>query len=370
MKRSILISICILMAAVFLTAGSIPGASAQLAPISPTQPAGEYRTVNYSNGDSYSGYFVSGKYNGTGQYTWANGDQYSGEFSDGQISGFGQLTYANGEFWSGSFVNGQISNGKGTFAVGTGGDRFTGYWVKGQPDGSGTLTRANGTSQQVTYQNGQAVLPGSSGSQNMGENPFRGLSVGSTVWFGRYEQDNNYNNGSEAIQWKVLDIRDGKALLLSVYGLETMAYHYQSQSMTWENCSLRAYLNSNFYNGVFSDQERRYIARSYLYNNNSAAYGTYGGNPTNDYVFLLSIDEVRYYFPSEGSRKMQPTALARAHGAYGTADRNCAWWWLRSPGQATTTATSINSIGVLLDTGPVVSDTTGAIRPAIWVNLG
>ncbi len=370
MKKNLLIIFCILTAVLFLTAESIPSVCAQLSPIVPTQPAGDFRTVNYSNGDSYTGYFVNNKYDGTGQYTWSNGDRYSGDFSNGQINGFGIMQFTNGESWSGSFINGQISDGKGTFPVGTGGDRFTGYWVKGQPDGTGTLTRANGTTQQVTYKNGQQVSSGSTGFQSKGENPFRGLSIGSTVWFGRYEQDNNYNNGSEAIQWKVLDIRDGKALLLSVYGLETMAYHYQSQSMTWENCTLRQYLNSNFYNGVFSDQERPYIARSYLYNNNSASYGTYGGNPTYDYVFLLSIDEIRYYFPSEGSRKMQPTALARSHGAYGTADRNCAWWWLRSPGQAANCASSINSIGVLLDTGPVVSDVTGAIRPAIWVDLG
>ena len=368
MKKSLLIPVFILLAALLLSTGSIPTVSAQIASFSPTQPAGEYRTVNYSNGDSYSGYFVNDKFNGTGQYIWANGDKYSGEFSDGQISGYGELAFINGDSWSGLFVNGQISDGKGTFYFGSNGDRFTGYWVNGQPNGSGTLIHANGSTEPANFQNGQAVNSGSY-SAPKAENPFSGLSVGSVVYFGRYEQDNNYNNGSEPIQWRVLDIRNGKALLLSVYGLETMAYHYQSQSMTWENCSLRQYLNSNFYNGVFNDQERPFIAESYLSNNSSSHYGTYGGNATYDHVFLLSIDELRYYFPSEGSRKMQPTALARSHGAYGTADRNCAWWWLRSPGQATNCASSVNSIGVLLDTGPVVSDVTGAIRPAIWVNM-
>ena len=75
------------------------------------------------------------------------------------------------------------------------------------------------------------------------------------------------------------------------------------------------------------------------------------------------------YFPYEALRKAQPTALARAHGAYGTADPSCAWWWLRTPGQYSSAATSINSLGVLLNTGPDVSDVTGMIRPAIWVKL-
>ena len=139
--------------------------------------------------------------------------------------------------------------------------------------------------------------------------------------------------------------------------------------VTWENCSLRQYLNSNFYKGVFSDTERPQIAQTRNANPPSPTYGTYGGNDTFDYVFLLSINEIRYYFPSEASRKASPTQLARSHGAYGTADVNCAWWWLRSPGQKTNAASSINSIGVLLDTGPAVSDVTGMIRPAIWVYL-
>ncbi len=368
MKKRLLISICILLTAIFLMAGIAPSAFAQITSFSPTMPAAEYRTVKYSNGDQYSGYFVNNKYNGTGKYVWANGDSYSGEFTDGQISGYGELTFANGDSWSGSFFNGQISDGKGSFYYGSNGDWFTGYWINGQPNGDGTLRHANGSTEHASFQNGQRVstVPA---SPVQAENPFSGLSVGSTVYFGRYEQDNNYNNGSEPILWKVLDIRNGKALLLSVYGLETMAYHYQSQTMTWENCTLRQYLNSNFYNGVFNDQERPFIAESYLANNSSSHYGTYGGNATYDHVFLLSIDELRYYFPSEGSRKMQPTNLARAHGAYGTADVNCAWWWLRSPGQAANCASSVNSIGVLLDTGPVVSDVTGAIRPAIWVNM-
>ena len=368
--------------AVLLSLVLAVSAQAQVSLVNPAQSTAETRTVTYSNGDRYSGEFVNGKFNGTGQYFWAGGDSYSGQFTDGQINGYGKLTFASGYSWSGSFVNGQIVTGVGEYFVGSNGDMFSGNWIDGLPNGTGTLIRSNGTKEQVSYQNGQLVVIGSSASSSYplspvspssgssyAENPFHGLSVGSTVYFGRYEQDNNYNNGSEAILWRVIDIQNGRALLLSVYGLETMAYHYQSQPITWENCSLRAYLNSNFLNGAFSAQERQFIAQSYIANNSSSAYGTYGGNATYDYIFLLSIDEIRYYFPSEGARKMQPTNLARAHGAYGTADVNCAWWWLRSPGQATNCASSINSIGVLLNTGPVVSDTTGAIRPAMWVIL-
>ena len=45
------------------------------------------------------------------------------------------------------------------------------------------------------------------------------ISVGDVLAFGHYEQDNNPDNGPEPIEWIVLDVQDGKALLLSRYGL-------------------------------------------------------------------------------------------------------------------------------------------------------
>ena len=359
---------------------------AQISSFGPSQSSGEYRVETYANGDRYEGYFVNGLYHGKGTYIWANGDRYEGEFMNGQIDGAGRLTFfGNGQYWEGLFVQGKISNGSGIFYWGDNGDKFDGQWLNGKPEGTGILLHADGTSNKVTFSNGQLISQeGSTAGGNQwtdviqrqpytgsASSPFQNIKVGDVVSFGRYEQDNNYNNGSEPIQWKCIDIdyNTGRALMLSVYGLETMAYHWNSQSITWEGCSLRDYLNSNFYKGVFNDTERQWIAQTLNSNPGSSAFGTYGGNNTYDYVFLLSIDQIMRYFPYEALRKAQPTALARAHGAYGTADPSCAWWWLRTPGQYSSAATSINSLGVLLNTGPDVSDITGMIRPAIWVKL-
>ena len=386
MKKNLFIPLILILSFILFLGGIAKPTNAQLSSFAPGQTGGEYRVEKYSNGDQYAGYFVNGQYNGEGTYTWANGDRYEGEFMNGQIDGAGRLTFfGNGQYWEGLFVNGAISNGSGIFYWGSNGDKFDGEWINGQPNGTGILLHPNGTSNQVTFSNGQLISQtGSTAGGNewpsgwqgqysggYSSYPFQNIKVGDVVSFGRYEQDNNYNNGSESIQWKCIDIdyNTGRALMLSVYGLETMAYHWNSQSITWENSSIRDYLNSNFYKGVFNDSERPLIAQTLNSNPNSAAYGTYGGNNTYDYVFLLSIDQIYRYFSYEALRKAQPTALARAHGAYGTADPACAWWWLRSPGRFTTAATSINSLGVLLDTGPDVSDVTGMIRPAIWVTL-
>ena len=370
-------SFFMILTAVFLAVSLSVPAQAQISSFSQTA---ETRTEFYSNGDQYSGEFVNGKYNGNGTYTWANGDRYEGEFANGQIEGVGCLTFKNGESWNGYFIAGQINNGSGTFYYGNTGYTFTGPWQNGQPNGPGILRDPNGGTQSVTIQNGVVTTTQNSGAYNSQSQwgggsskvypVFQGLAAGGTVNFGSFEQDNNYYNGKEPITWKVLEIRDGRALLLSQKLLETMPYNYSQVSVTWEGSTIRSWLNNTFYNDAFSNDEKALISQSWLTNPNNNAYGTYGGSNTYDNVFLLSMDELTYYFPSESLRKASPTAVSRAHGAYGTADVNCAWWWLRSPGQNTVCATSVNSIGVLLNTGPLVNDSTGGIRPAIWVNLG
>ena len=376
MRNRTIISLCLLFCAVLAGSGIFTPAAAQISSFS--QPA-ETRTEFYSNGDQYTGEFANGKYNGNGTYIWANGDRYEGEFANGQIEGVGCLTFKNGESWNGYFIAGQITNGSGTFYYGNDGATFTGPWQNGQPNGPGILRYANGTTQNVNIQNGVITTSQNSGAYSsqsqwggspMVYNPFQGIRAGGTVTFGSFDQDNNAYNGKEPIVWNVLEIRDGRALLLSQKLLEAMPYNYSQVSVTWEGSTIRSWLNGTFYNEAFSNDEKAMISKSWLSNPNSSVYGTYGGNDTFDNVFLLSMNELTYYFPYESQRKASPTVVSRAHGAYGTADVNCAWWWLRSPGQNTACATSVNSIGVLLNTGPLVNDSTGGIRPAIWVNLG
>ena len=43
--------------------------------------------------------------------------------------------------------------------------------------------------------------------------------------FGKYEQDNNPDNGPEEIEWIVLEEQDGNLLLLSRYGLDAVPYN-------------------------------------------------------------------------------------------------------------------------------------------------
>ena len=76
-----------------------------------------------------------------------------------------------------------------------------------------------------------------------------GISVGDHIMFGNYPQNNG--NDSEPVEWRVLEIKDGKALVISEYLLEPKAYNIELSDVTWENSSLRKWLNGDFYDKAF-----------------------------------------------------------------------------------------------------------------------
>jgi hypothetical protein len=158
------------------------------------------------------------------------------------------------------------------------------------------------------------------------------------------------------IDWQVLDVRDGRALLVSQDILEMRAYNEEFIRTTWEDCSLRAYLNGEFLSKHFSNEEQMRIALANVINDDSSEYGTPGGNDTQDKVFLLSIDEIERYFSSNSER------IAKYQGAdY--------WWWLRSPGAGAYSAADIYVDGDMNALGGDVENDTGGVRPALWLNL-
>ena len=93
-----------------------------------------------------------------------------------------------------------------------------------------------------------------------------------------------------------------------------------------------------------------------------------GGNNTDDYVFLLSIDEGEKYFSNDKQRVCYITPYGTARGAWTEYDGAC-WWWLRSPGEPVEFAAHIFTDGDVHIYGNRLSGTGGAVRPALWISL-
>lgn len=84
---------------------------------------------------------------------------------------------------------------------------------------------------------------------------FQNLQVGDVIKFGEYGQDNNLENGKEAIDWIVLDVKDNQAFLISNQCLEVMQFAVQEGPglIFWEESDVYRWLNSDFLNSAFSE---------------------------------------------------------------------------------------------------------------------
>ncbi|MCL2124561.1 MAG: DUF6273 domain-containing protein [Oscillospiraceae bacterium] len=171
--------------------------------------------------------------------------------------------------------------------------------------------------------------------------------------------------------WIVLTVDSGKALLLSEKILEERAYNEENAVVTWEDCTLRDYLNNTFYNAFSSDDKSR-IVESSLANNDNEMYGTSGGNDTVDKVFLLSLDEVDDYMGSNAPKNLQKAIAAKSVIKNGASS-----WWLRSPGPGVygedpldnNTASYVDGEGRINVLAYYVHNGNVGVRPAIWVTL-
>ena len=204
--------------------------------------------------------------------------------------------------------------------------------------------------------------------------------VGDIVLLGTYEQDNDLENGEEAIPWTVLAKEDGKLLLISYYGIENKQYNHEPAQVTWEQCTLRTWLNEDFYQAHFTDQEKAKIQLSHLSTEDNIRWGTDGGKDTDDYVFLLSTTELGQYtgMPLEEAnekREAQPTAYAVANRAWYSGlegyGKNCIFWWTRSPGPRADCVACVMGDGVVMDGNQscYVSQDHFSVRPALWLDL-
>ena len=207
-----------------------------------------------------------------------------------------------------------------------------------------------------------------------------GIAVGDHIILGTYKQ--KVEGDPEPIEWRVLEIKDGKALIISEYLLEPYAYNLELDDITWENCSLRKWLNGKFYDEAFSESEKSLIQTVTIKNPDNPLYGTPGGNDTEDNVFCLSLEEVQVYFADTNDRMAGLTDYAVSRGASVNEDNkldngmNTGWWWLRTPASSANRAAEVDCFGNI-DTqinadgvdGCLVFSEGISVRPVVWITL-
>jgi len=193
-----------------------------------------------------------------------------------------------------------------------------------------------------------------------------GVNVGDCVRFGSYPQS---GDTPELIEWRVLDIIDGKALMISESLLDCRKYNNEKQAVTWENCTLREWLNTEFVNNAFAAEEREKMSSMKNQNPDNHGSGTNDDNATEDYVFCLSIEEAEKYFGNNEARSAKPTAYAKKNGSYVNSSRGTGWWWLRSPGRNSSNAANVDPVGSIDRLGDYVFLDAYCVRPVILARI-
>jgi hypothetical protein len=243
-----------------------------------------------------------------------------------------------------------------------------------------------------------------------------GTSDDVVMAFGRYPQSDPSGAKSDPLNWRLLDIQDGKATLLATGQLNYIAFNLKAtDGNDWTKSNLRSWLNSEggrndsgdtvgFYNAAFDDAEKARIVAARLDRQVGPAFGAYNGpgavnapktyatpaTSTADRVWVLGGEELSKYFGPSKLRaatspdgqvfidaNFVPSDFARAKGVKinvggnGPATVGYGDAWMRTPGRTegnTYFAMFLSSVGNF-NARREVNNVYG-VQPAVTVDLG
>ncbi len=183
------------------------------------------------------------------------------------------------------------------------------------------------------------------------------LNIRDPFTFGHYEQDDNLYNGSEPLEWLVLDKKGDKVLLISKYTPDVKPWNesIETNDLDWSESSLQHWLNSEFLQNAFTAEEQQRIV-------SEPKNKDWGDGP----VSMLSSAQVRKYFPLITQRVCYTTQYARTHGAY--QGSLYALWWTRDPDPENDGfVLYVDQFGNFRNNFPYMPPI--GVRPVIWFSL-
>ena len=183
----------------------------------------------------------------------------------------------------------------------------------------------------------------------------------------------------EPVRWWKIGEEDGNICLLSECIIDTRSFNQTFGSATWDNSDLREWLNGEFYNSCFDENDKAIIFEHYTPISDNYYHGFFAGEETNDYVSLVPAADLtngKYVF--EGHREDAVIALRQAKGTdYAVAnglrvfDNNCGRWWTATAADVDNLYTVvITELGyVLIESGGEVNNKKDVgVRPFIKIS--
>lgn len=196
------------------------------------------------------------------------------------------------------------------------------------------------------------------------------VRAGDSLFLGLYPQD---GRGEDyPIEWKVLAVEEERVLVLSRFVLDMQPFHTENVVMRWENSSLRSWLNGEFMEAAFDEEELEAICNpgpaedpigDVLWQMFGLETATSG---VGDRVFLLSTSDVQQYFPSADGNSLFCSGASAQCTEFSEGDSEVCWW-LRSSISSYPMAhivSPVDSVGMsMIDGG-----NKQGVRPALWLH--
>ena len=203
----------------------------------------------------------------------------------------------------------------------------------------------------------------------------------------------------EPLLWRVLEIRDGTALLLSHAAVECEPFQADYRDVSWENCTLRSWLNGygpqanvsakdysgaedSFLSLAFSAEEQEAILNTAVRNEPNHYFGMDSGASTEDRIFLLAESELFIHDSSEihgfsrrdevadRAKQFRPTDYAVRKGVWKEAgERGNVFWITRTTGYTHDNVVYVGESGYMYNRGILVTCGDAAVIPALVLDL-
>ncbi|MBP5445245.1 MAG: hypothetical protein J6Y28_03645 [Acholeplasmatales bacterium] len=196
-----------------------------------------------------------------------------------------------------------------------------------------------------------------------------GYFINNVYWF-KYEK----------IKWDILENDKKEATLISNLVIDSQEYYHiiykekvehnggYGYTNSYELSNIRKWLNDNFYNLAFNSKEKEIIINK-LIDNSAKSTDTidniYYSDDTNDYVTLLSYQEVLKYYESK-SRNTLGTDYAKCQGL--TTYEDTVSWHLRSASSDCTGSSWYVENGESIVYYNIYDSSSG-VRPVITIKL-
>ena len=173
-----------------------------------------------------------------------------------------------------------------------------------------------------------------------------------------------YGSGEYRVPWRILDVDAdlGRVLMITEVCIDNRPWGHG----TWSECSLRKWLNEEFYSSL-PEEARIRVATATVRDIDA-------DKNVEDRIFILSVDEVHKYFRDQRARR-----CSIAGG------KNPTWWWMRNLSTGKRKGVQVvDKDGDASGYEATVYDpwrghsyfkwedppTVAAVRPALWIQTG